>query len=102
VRVLWRSRRQENVEWGKKEKENSKPYHFAVVRVESLVDQGKLFTAKTTLQIQQMAKDPRLILSSHNNHYQMDNLNWIPRLVLCMLDVLNDLQLILNCRRLFA
>lgn len=45
-------------------------YHFAVVRVESLVDQGELFTAKATLQIQQMAKHPRLVLSSRN-HYQL-------------------------------
>ena len=45
-------------------------YHFAVVRIESLVDQRELFTAETTLQIQQMAKHPRLVLSSHN-HYQL-------------------------------
>ncbi len=58
---IWRSRRHENVEW------KNKAYHFAVVRVESLVDQGELFTAKATLQIQQMAKHPRLVLSSRNH-----------------------------------
>lgn len=44
-------------------------YHFAMIRVEGLVDQRELLAAEATLQVEQMAKHPRLVLSSHY-HYQ--------------------------------
>jgi hypothetical protein len=66
----WRSRHRHDFKCLNGEITFEGSYHFAVVRIESLVDQRELFTAETTLQIQQMAKHPRLILSSHN-HYQL-------------------------------
>ena len=44
-----------------------------MVGIERLVDQGELLAAEATLQIQQMVKHPRLVLSSHN-HYQFTSL----------------------------
>lgn len=39
-------------------------YHFAMVRIKSLVDQRKLLTAEAALQVQHVAKNPRFVLSS--------------------------------------
>ena len=43
-------------------KNETKTYHFAVIGVKELIDQGEIIATETALQLHHMTENPRLVL----------------------------------------